>query len=90
MEYSLDIVTMAPLSKHLPDHAEQLADVALALRQLHTVREPDTHVADAEGLLRAAAVNDKRDEPARQLALVGLLEDALSFWSLREYCMNFS
>ena len=79
MEYSLDIVTMAPLSKHLPDHAEQLADVALALRQLHTAREPDTHIADAEGLLRAAAVNDKRDEPARQLALVGLLEDAVIF-----------
>ena len=70
---------MAPLSKHLPDHAEQLADVVLALRQLHTVREPHTHVADAGGLLRAAAVNDKRDEPARQLVLVGLLEDALSF-----------
>lgn len=70
---------MTPLSKHLPDHAEQLADVALALRQLHTVREPDTHVTDAGGLLRAAAVYDQRDEPARQLVLVGLLEDALSF-----------
>ena len=89
MEYSLDIVTMAPLSKHLPDHAEQLADVALALRQLHTVREPHTHVADAGASFRHS-VHDQRDEPARQLTLVGLLEDALSFWPLREYCMNFS
>ena len=69
---------MAPLSKHLPDHAEQLADVALALRQLHTVREPHTHVADAEAYFRHS-VHDQRDEPARRLAIVGLLEDAVIF-----------
>lgn len=78
MEYSLDIVTMAPLSKHLPDPAEQLADVALALRQLHTVREPHTHVADAGASFRHS-VYDQRDEPARRLAIVGLLEDAVIF-----------
>lgn len=89
MEYSLDIVTMTPLSKHLPDHAELLVDVALALRQLHTVREPDTHVADAGASFRHS-VHDQRDEPARRLAIVSRLEDALSFCPLREYCMNFS
>lgn len=78
MEYSLDIVTMAPLSKHLPDHAEQLADVALALRQIHTIREPHTHVADAEASFRHS-VYDQRDEPARRLAIVSLLEDAVIF-----------
>lgn len=66
------------LPQHLPDHSEQLADVALALRQLHPVREPDTHVADAEASFRHS-VYDQRDEPARQLALVGLLEDAVIF-----------
>lgn len=80
---------MAPLSKHLPDHAEQLADVSLSLRQIHTVREPHTHVADAGASFRHS-VYDQRDEPVRRLAIVSLLEDALSFWPLREYCMNFS
>ena len=89
MEYSLDIVTMVPLAKHLPDHAEQLADAALAQRQLNTVREPDTHVTDAGASFRHS-VHDQQDEPARRLAIVGLREDALSFWPLREYCMNFS
>ena len=69
---------MAPLSKHLPDHAEQLADVTVALRQLHPVREPDTHVADAGASFRHS-VHDQRDEPARRLAIVGLLEDAVIF-----------
>jgi len=80
---------MAPLSKHLPDHAEQLADVSLSLRQIHTVREPHTHVADAGASFRHS-VYDQRDEPARRLAIVSLLEDALSFCPLREYCINFS
>jgi len=55
---------MALLSQHLPDHPEQLVDVALALRQLHPVREAHTHVTDAENPFRRT-VNDQGDEPAR-------------------------
>ena len=78
------------LREHLPDHPQKLVYVALALGELHPVRESDAHLGDAEATVRGS-VHHKRDEPSGlTLALVSLLEDAVIFLALREYCMNFS
>lgn len=64
------------ISKHLPDHAEQIVDVALAMRQLYPVREAHTDFTDADGVF-GCPVYDQRDEPARRLMAVGLLDGAV-------------
>lgn len=67
------------LLEHLPNHPQKLADVALALRELHPVRESDAHLGDAEATVRGS-VHHKRDEPSGlTLTLVCLLEDAVLF-----------